>query len=601
MNSNEAKGNTEDSNGLEQKFKKSEEKNIFLEEKNQILADAIKQNTQVNERIRDLEKSLVKKKKNTWSKAYKVFLDIGTFSTAVIVGVFIFRQTGIMGSQTAIFEKQTKLLESQEGLIRNQNELFRLQNQKFDKQNELFGNQNDLVISQNDLVAIQNEKTEHQNRLVDAQNQLFDYQNKRIDQQTNLQEAERRSSLIFLFNNVLDKIDDELKNTLNASRILSPQLIGRIVSLSQALKPYKYLQNDTIINNAVSPERGQLLLSLINSKINKVSLAEIISKANFKNSEILGGYFKSADLKNINLTNSVLDGSNFVGVNFSGAKLVGASLKNANLNQANFEEANLSFAILKGIKCDYARFIKVNLVNTDFSESKGKSVLFEEVNLKNTKFHNSSLKNCKFKNKWRIRLFYGQEEDYPTSGQGEGFMHYVGTTSDKIPKEGTFNLIVGRARRYNAIEGDNITKLIHKLIFYSSATTINLGATYTWEIENCDFFGADLTDASFENYVFSNSKFQESVLYNISFSNIAIQNTYFDRARINKRSYENNFNANQVPIGPPSSYYKLVYDDVQEKEIIENSKLFKNDEMLNKRFEGIREKYHYLTLIKEYD
>jgi hypothetical protein len=95
-----------------------------------------------------------------------------------------------------------------------------------------------------------------QNNLLENQNRLIVNQNTRIEQQTYLQEAGRRSSLIFLMNNVLDKMDEELKSPVNKDRNLSDQLIGRIVALSKSLKPYKYLESDSL-SMTVSPERGQ--------------------------------------------------------------------------------------------------------------------------------------------------------------------------------------------------------------------------------------------------------------------------------------------------------------------------------------------------------
>ena len=72
-------------------------------------------------------------------------------------------------------------------------------------------------------------------------NDLLQTQNQLIKEQTKLIEAERRSSLIFLMGNIMDKVDDELKNN-KKSRELSPQLIGRIAALSHSLKPYYFLK-----------------------------------------------------------------------------------------------------------------------------------------------------------------------------------------------------------------------------------------------------------------------------------------------------------------------------------------------------------------------
>lgn len=60
-----------------------------------------------------------------------------------------------------------------------------------------------LLFQQNQLLTRQNEK-------LDDQNIMFNTQNERINLQNNLLEADRRSSLVFLMSNLLDKMDDEI-------------------------------------------------------------------------------------------------------------------------------------------------------------------------------------------------------------------------------------------------------------------------------------------------------------------------------------------------------------------------------------------------------
>ncbi|HMX39511.1 MAG TPA: hypothetical protein PKD78_04255, partial [Saprospiraceae bacterium] len=117
----------------------------------------------------------------------------------------------------------------------------------------------------------------NQNKLLTQQNELVRQQNKRLDQQTYLQEAERRSSLIFLMGNILDALNQELRADIGAPgvRDLSPQLIGRVIALSNSLRPYRYLGTDSLVTRELSPERGHLLLSIISSQIDPGSLRRI--------------------------------------------------------------------------------------------------------------------------------------------------------------------------------------------------------------------------------------------------------------------------------------------------------------------------------------
>jgi hypothetical protein len=155
-----------------------------------------------------------------------------------------------------------------------------------------------LLYQQNSLLESQNFLLENQNQKTDRQNKLFSIQNDKIDSQIELLEADRRSSLIFLMSNIMDRVDNELKiaNSNSSIRSLSPELIGRIAALSHSFKPYKYLDNKKLVKVPLSPERGQLLLGLIYSKLDTSCLRDIFMKADFS----------YADLKRVDLENSYL-------------------------------------------------------------------------------------------------------------------------------------------------------------------------------------------------------------------------------------------------------------------------------------------------------
>lgn len=206
--------------------------------------------------------------------------------------------------------------------------------------------------------------------LLFKQNQLLDYQNSRLTQQTYLQEAERRSSLVFLFSNILDSIDDELKNDYNSNikRDLSPQLIGRIISLSSSLKPYKYLSNDNLISNELSPERGQLLISLLSSKLDENTLQEILIKSDFNYSDL-----RNADLSKTNLSEARLNFSNLENANLHKCIILAGRFENANLRNANFSSSQL--------------------IETTFENS-----IMEGTNLSRVETYTTNFKNCNLKN-----------------------------------------------------------------------------------------------------------------------------------------------------------------------------------------------------------
>ena len=209
------------------------------------------------------------------------------------------------------------------------------------------------------IMIVQTYILNRQNDKLEIQNQLLGRQNERLDQQINLEEGNRRSSLIFFMSNIMDRIDVEVKD--NPRRTLSDPLIGRIVSLSQALRPYRYLENDELTPRQLSPERGQLLFSLINSNLDEETYDKIFARANFS----------YADLQEANFTDAYL----------KGARLANSFFYKANFNRANLENADLSFAYLEEATFKTTRMDGVNLTHANLRRSRMENISLAGGNL----------------------------------------------------------------------------------------------------------------------------------------------------------------------------------------------------------------------------
>ncbi len=217
----------------------------------------------------------------------------------------------------------------------------------------------------------------NQNKLLTQQNELLIRQNIRLDQQTYLQEAERRSALILLMGNLLDALDNELKEDFGQKNVrdLSPQLIGRIIALSSGLKPYRYLESDSLIAKEISPERGQLLLSILSSEIDNSSLRRIFQSADFSYAELegaaLAGEFleginlREADLSKANLNGAHLMGADLDKADLSGAILAGADLRKANLSETDLRETYITDVDFRGASLYGADLRGVDLTDSD--------------------------------------------------------------------------------------------------------------------------------------------------------------------------------------------------------------------------------------------
>lgn len=221
----------------------------------------------------------------------------------------------------------------------------------------------------------------NQNKLLLQQNQLLNQQNIRLDQQTYLQEAERRSSLVFLMGNILDAVNEELKEDVGIKgvRDLSPQLTGRIIALSNSLRPYRYLGSDSLVGRELSPERGFLLLSIVSSDIDRSSLQKI---------------YKSADFSYSDLKHAVLSGKYLAGINLFAADLDEALLDETDLSGANLSEAELEGAILARARMPGARLRKTKLFHANFESANLDDANFSDADLRRAYLSSATLQRA---------------------------------------------------------------------------------------------------------------------------------------------------------------------------------------------------------------
>jgi hypothetical protein len=194
------------------------------------------------------------------------------------------------------------------------------------------------------------------------QNSLLKTQNKKIQEQTYLAEASRRSAQMFIMGDVLSDINNELD--VKKSKVLSNTLVGRIVGLSRAMKPYKYLLDDKLIEKPISPERGQLLITLCKSKIEPYFFVDrILQESDFTKSELNNANLKGAILREINLKESDLSNTNLVNIDARRASFENTNFRNADLEDANLSFANLTNANFSGAILIHTNFAKANLTN----------------------------------------------------------------------------------------------------------------------------------------------------------------------------------------------------------------------------------------------
>ncbi|WP_062056373.1 pentapeptide repeat-containing protein [Aquimarina longa] len=193
------------------------------------------------------------------------------------------------------------------------------------------------------------------------QTKLLMNQNKLINNQTSLIEADRRSSLVFVLSDVLADLNEELKYKGSGSRNISKTLESRIVSLCMAMKPYRYIDNGELIKDPISPERGQLLFTLLKSDLGLESSQDILNSAEFKYTNL-----RKVNLgRGVNLKYARLDYSNFTEVQMPAANLESSDLKEVNMSRVNLSDANLKRARLHNANLKHAELLSVNLTNAN--------------------------------------------------------------------------------------------------------------------------------------------------------------------------------------------------------------------------------------------
>lgn len=225
--------------------------------------------------------------------------------------------------------------------------------------------------------------------LIYKQNKLFETktqdQNKRIREQSELIESVRRSSLVILMNDILDKVDDDLKN--NPDGKLSDKTIASIVAaFNYTFIPYRYWEGDSLSEKKLSPEKGQLLLALLIKNIDSTSFDKIKRNALFygadlRGAKLIGVDLSGSDLKDADLKDADLSGADLRGSDLRGANLGGANLNKANLSRADLRRADLSWAELNEIVLDSANLNGADLTNAQLRKADLRRAKFQVAKL----------------------------------------------------------------------------------------------------------------------------------------------------------------------------------------------------------------------------
>ncbi|MFK7983165.1 MAG: pentapeptide repeat-containing protein [Saprospiraceae bacterium] len=167
----------------------------------------------------------------------------------------------------------------------------------------------------------------------------------------------------------------------DSSHTLSDSLIMRISILANSSKPSEVIDKASGIEKKLSPERGILLNSLVNKKLNTKTYKKIFQMTTFEYA-----FLEEADLSNAPLDRILLNQSFFKNVNLSKASLVNANLFNAHFKNVNLRSANLHIANLREINLDGSNLTKTNmesayLIDAKFAGTQMEGAVLDGANL----------------------------------------------------------------------------------------------------------------------------------------------------------------------------------------------------------------------------
>ena len=238
-------------------------------------------------------------------------------------------------------------------------------------------------------------------------------------------------------NQVLSTTKEDLIATIQKelssdSNKISEHSIQAIAKLSAAYEPYEKMESESMTTFRKSPERGILLLDLVQLSLDSSSLAKIIRNTTFAYAEIDSATFRNINLSNIDLTgchlrgadlsfanlqNAKMQGADLRGANLRGAQLSkakmkrsklswsqlnnavlhytnldGSDLNNANLNATQLNNATIQYAKLQSIKIQKADLTNINLYQSDLTKTDMSHSIVRNANLRNTTWTDASLK-----------------------------------------------------------------------------------------------------------------------------------------------------------------------------------------------------------------
>ena len=201
-------------------------------------------------------------------------------------------------------------------------------------------------------------------------------------------------------------------------------IIGRIAALSLSLKPYRYLnisgiqkadtdeeiipisnESSLLVDNALSPERGQLLQTLIRSEVYFVDV--IKAGVDFSYADLRYSQFENT---NLNLEDGGLgEGVKLQGCDLSDSDFLQANLSYADLSYANMTRVQAAFSDLSTTRLIYANLNRIVLTHASLKGASLAGAILTNANLSYTNFEGANLSDCDLRGSYLTDKFSGAD------------------------------------------------------------------------------------------------------------------------------------------------------------------------------------------------
>lgn len=225
-------------------------------------------------------------------------------------------------------------------------------------------------------------------------------QNRLLETQNQLSESTRRAALVQELSDILNEIDEELDefDRVRDSTVLprlTPRLEGRINALSRSLRPYQFLEEGGFLTETpISPERGQLVVSLLESGIDLSNIWRIgnflysdLNDAELADKDMSGAILFGSRFRRANLKNAILAGAQLHQVDFTDANLAGTDFRQAQLFSTDFSGALLPEArLFDGANLISARFVGARVPDNTWIERLLETSAVHEMNAEDWRY-----------------------------------------------------------------------------------------------------------------------------------------------------------------------------------------------------------------------